>query len=304
MARYNRDFLVPYLHDLCALYLAERKLKNDIWQTSQKIQYCSREHYPSVPREPKEQPISGWTWFLLIFGGFWIMGGLYMMLVLVADPSGIGSMPLEAGWAISSVALFILGVAPLCLGIQEYREIEKRNIRAKSQYKIEVDRYTRAVEQACRDNEHNVKQLPILRRKLRGQEAELEKTLDVRRFVYGANVIPKHYRDFYATVFLYDWFAHGGSDDLDMALNTYVLEEIKARLDRIIEQQSEMILNQRLILAKQQESINAQNQHSDMMRRKLNRIQATEDERLSYERMTETNTAVTAFFAAANYLKS
>lgn len=299
MARYNREFLVPYLHDLCALYLAERRLENDIWHVKQRIQYCSSEHYPAVPKEPKPKPAEGG--FLLAFGGFWIIGGLCLMFGLISGEE-MGAMPLEAGWAISFLALFLLGVAPFCLGMQLRREVEAQNKHAKAQYEVEVDRYERALERAYRDNEHNKKQLPALERKLQGQEAELEKVQDIRRFVYGANVIPKHYRDFYATIFLYDWFAHGGSDDLDMALNTYVLEEIKTRLDRIIEQQSEIILNQRLMLAKQQESIEAQNRHNDMMRQKLNRIQSTEDERLRYERMTETNTAVTAFFAAANYL--
>ena len=304
MARYNREFLVPYLHDLCALYLAERKLQNTISQTKQRIRHCSSEHYPRLPKEPEEQSISGWTGFLLIFGGFWIMGGLYLMLDLMTDPSGMGSMPLGAAWAVSFLALFILGAVPLYLGIQDYREREERNKRAKLQYEIQVEKYAREMKQALCDNEDNKKQLPVLRGRLAGQEAELERVQDMRRFVYGANIIPKHYRDFYATVFLYDWFAYGASDDLDMALNTYVLEEIKARLDRIIQQQSEMILNQRLMLAKQRESIEAQNHHNELMRSKLDRLQTTEDERLRYERMTETNTAVTAFFAAANYLNS
>lgn len=304
MTRYNREFLIPYLHDLCALYVAEQKLQNAISQTEQRIRYCSCEHYPLTPKEPVEQSISGWTWFLFVFGGFWIISGLYMILVLMIDPSGIGSMPLSAGWAMSFMALFLLGALPLYLGIQEYREIEEKNRRAKLQYETAVEKYARAMKKAYCDNEHNKKQLPILRRELSGQEAELEKVHDMRRFVYGANIIPKHYRDFYATVFLYDWFAHGASDDLDMALNTYVLEEIKARLDRIIEQQSEIILNQRLMLAKQRESVDAQNRHNELMRSKLDQLQTTEDERLRYERMTETNTAVTAFFAAANYLKS
>ena len=213
-------------------------------------------------------------------------------------------MPLGLAWSIAFFALFLLGAVPLYWGIQLRREVEEKNQRIKTEYEIHVDRYAKALEHAHLENELNKKQLPALNRKLLGQEAELEKTQDLKRFVYGVNVIPKHYRDFYATVFLYDWFAHGGSSDLDMALNTYVLEEIKSRLDRIIEQQSEIILNQRLMMAKQQESIDAQNRHSDMMRRKLNQLQATEDERLRYERMTETNTAVTAFLAAATYLKS
>lgn len=303
MARYNRDFLIPYLHDLCALYLAEHKLENDIRQTKERIQYCSYEHYPSAPREPKEETISGGTWFVLIFGGFWIIGGLALMSAIIRGEE-IGTMPLEVAWSMAFIALFLFGVAPLYFGINEYREIDKKNKNAQRKYEKSVDAYSRAMERAYIDNDRNAKQLPALKNQLCNQNAELERAQNLKRFVYGVNIIPTHYRNFYATVFLYDWFAHGISNDLDMALNTFVLEEIKERLDQIIEQQAEMILNQRLMLAKQQESIDNQNHHNDMMRRKLDRLQATEDEHLHYDRMIEANTAVTAFFAAATYLKS
>lgn len=303
MARYNRDFLVPYLHDLCALYLAERKLESNIANTMENIKSCSHEHWPKPPREPEGMSIPGWVWFALIFGGFWIVAGHFMVFEIIGGDS-LRTEQIGFAWTMSLFALFFLGATPLYFGIREYRwevEFDKKH---KRDYEILLERYAEDLKQAYLDNEHKANQLPILENQLREQKAELEKLRDVRRFVYGANIIPTHYRNFYATVFLYDWFAYGSSDDLDMALNTFVLEEIKDRLDRIIEQQSEMILNQRKMLAKQQESIDAQDQHNNMMRQKLDQLQATEDERLRYERMAETNTAATAYFTAATYLKS
>lgn len=295
MARYNREFLVPYLHDLCALYFAERKMKVEIGQTDYRIRQCSREHFPVAPAMP-DQGDSGvgcLGWFLNLGGIFLIIAGY---VCTFAPYRKEGSM-LEA-------FLIILGIFSAVLGISIILSARNERDQNQRQYESKMKDYETQLKKAQHDNERNARILPSLKIQLRNQKMELEKIQRLIRLVYGANVIPKHYRDFYATVFLYDWFAYGGSDDLDMALNTYVLEEIKARLDRIIEQQSEMILNQRLMLAKQQESIDAQNRHNGMMRRKLDQLQATQDERLRYDRMIEANTAVTAYFAAATYLKS
>lgn len=104
-------------------------------------------------------------------------------------------------------------------------------------------------------------------------------------------------------VYLYDWFGTSGADDLDHALSMFVLEEIKARLDRIIEQQSEMILNQQLMIANQQKTQELQIAHAKMMRNKVQQLQATEEERLRYDRMIEANTRGMAYFAVADYLR-
>lgn len=289
MAKYNREFLVPYLHDLCALYFAERKLNEEVSKTKSEIVRCSQKYYPKLPSRPamNRTDYSCLGWALCVIATLSIVPALFM-----------SSMPFLCFVVWAGIVMFeFLGVSILISEREEYVNLQKQYDKAMEEHSINMKKAREA-------NERNASMLPSLETALKEKEVELDKVQCLIRYVYSANVIPKHYRDFYATVFLYDWFAYSGADDLDMALNTYVLEEIKARLDRIIEQQSEMILNQRLMLAKQQESIDAQNRHSDMMRRRLNQLQATEEERLRYERMTEANTAATAYFAAATYLKS
>ncbi len=132
------------------------------------------------------------------------------------------------------------------------------------------------------------------------ERKRIAKTLDT---VYAANIIPSHYRDMYAAVYLCDFFSTSRSDDLDMALNTYVLEQIKDKLDVIIEKQREAILNQRLILANQQKSLEEQRAHNDYMRQKVYQIASSIEEQNQYLAMIEGSSAATAYFAAANYLR-
>lgn len=132
---------------------------------------------------------------------------------------------------------------------------------------------------------------------------EIKHTQRLLDDAYRVNIIPTHYRNKYAALFLYDWFNTGGSDDLDMALNMFVLEEIKEKLDMIIRNQSTIILNQRIMQAQQQKTIEQQNEHNRLMRNKLDQLCISSQEHNRYLSMIESNTAATAYFAAADYLK-
>ena len=74
-------------------------------------------------------------------------------------------------------------------------------------------------------------------------------------------------------------------------------------MDQIIANQSDVILNQRIMIANQQRTIEHQKSYENMMRTKLNQIQTTQEQQLGYVRMIESNTAVTAYFAAADYIR-
>ena len=65
-----------------------------------------------------------------------------------------------------------------------------------------------------------------------------------------------------------------------------------------------MILNQRIMIANQNKSIEQQERHNQVLRSKLDRIQASNEERNMYLGMIEANTRADAFFSAATYLKS
>jgi hypothetical protein len=47
-------------------------------------------------------------------------------------------------------------------------------------------------------------------------------------------VIPKHYQDLYAALFLYIWFETGKSKNLDMTATILLDDQIKKKLDLFI----------------------------------------------------------------------
>lgn len=284
MARYNREFLVPYLNNLCALHLAKDRLM--CCYDRARCDRSELEHGPRFekPQWPEPEDVGDTITITLVLG---LLAGFLFLGSDVAPSLRAVFLPLLCACL---VGIFLL-----------WSRLFLRYARRKHTFQKAYIAY----EARCRKwREDAEKEKSKLDNQMHEYQEEINRIDMVLKQVYSANIIPSMYRNKYAAVYLYDWFGTSGADDLDHALSMYVLEEIKARLDRIIEQQSEMILNQRLMLAKQQESIDAQNRHSDMMRSKLDQLQATEEERLRYERMTEANTAATAYFAAATYLKS
>lgn len=62
-------------------------------------------------------------------------------------------------------------------------------------------------------------------------------------------------------------------------------------------------MNQRAMLALQKRSIIAQQEYASFMKRKVCQIAASAEEQTQYLSMIESNAEVTAFFAAADYLR-
>ena len=53
MAQYERDFLVPYLEDLCALYMCERVLRRKVFETTRDIVEIEAQPIMKAPPAPK-----------------------------------------------------------------------------------------------------------------------------------------------------------------------------------------------------------------------------------------------------------
>ena len=104
-------------------------------------------------------------------------------------------------------------------------------------------------------------------------------------------------------MYLYDFFSTSRSDDLDMALNTYVLEQIKDKLDEMIEHQREAIINQRMLMVNQQRALEEQRAYHAYMKKRARQIASSLEEQNQYLDMIKCNTAATAYFAAADYLR-
>lgn len=303
MAKFNREFLVPYLEDVCALYMADLEVCAKMFGVQKEILVLQHGEEIEPPVEPEHEEYLGAIGSFLGGVGIVLMCAIFIPLMDLFIPENErGSAPF-AFYIIFGAVSFLLGLFLWKSFGEPEREVRKNNEELDRQYEEAVRQYRVEKRKISERNEEARKKIPDLEKQmgnLSNERKKIAKTLDA---VYAANIIPSHYRDMYAAVYLYDFFSTSRSNDLDMALNTYVLEQIKDKLDVIIEKQHESILNQRLILANQQKSLEEQRAHNAYMRQKVYQIASSLEEQNQYLAMVESNSAATAYFAAANCLR-
>ncbi len=293
MAKYNREFLVPYLQSICALELAQNKLSKKDEELQYQVRLAQNGYSNPTPRMPEKKPLVNFMDCLFLIAAIALFVPLAILVwgILFSDCPGGFIIFVLIGGAID-VGLFS---SPIC-NIKEGLEWNSRN----------EEQYYEGMKHYRRMNEENAKMrkaVPVLQLEMANCRSEIEKGKMTLKQVYSANIIPSRYRNIYVAIYLYDWFSTSQADELDAALNMFVLEEIKDRLDTIIRNQSEMILNQYMMLSNQQKSLEQQEAHGRMMRGKLDQMIATEQERNVYLEMIEGNTRATAYFAAADYIR-
>ncbi len=294
MVRYDRQFLITYLRDICALHFVLRRIegyRSRLHSNMLAVEAGSGFKKPMTPYY--ESCYSGGVIFLLLFGAFLALLGIGTIQGGMIDYYNDG-FGVKFG-----IFVVLVGLVCIALALVSIKNTKKANEETAEEYNEELEKYKRIQSQ---DDEARRK-LPSMQCEINRWDEEANKVRRTLRSLYGANVIPTRYRDIYAAVYLYDWFSSGGSDDMDHALGMYVLEEIKSRLDRIIANQSEMILNQYVMMSNQQRLIREQSEQGQRIQEQLENLQATESERLCYEKMTEGHLATISFFAQADYFR-
>lgn len=116
--------------------------------------------------------------------------------------------------------------------------------------------------------------------------------------IYSVNIVPKQFRDLYAVHYLYD-FVTTSNESLTTALMNYNLEQIKQKLDTIIEQQREIILNQAIQIS-QNEKLIKQNQQQI---NQLARIEQNTEKADTYSKIAASNAEACAWIGLAQYIK-
>ena len=269
------------MENLCALHIAKWKIdskRSEISSTQRSLwQEIGSNRSPQVPTYEET--------------GIWkgvIVVGIILVIVSWLDIFLISFLAGVVGW------ISLVG------GIYFLSSTNKENKKRKQEYTyLYSNYYTRMRELKKKDDEYNT--YAFVQYSL--HEAETKKIDAALQVAYNANVIPRRYRDIYVAVYLYDWFSTSMADDLDMALNMYVLEEIKDKLDNIINMLAKSLVNQRIIIEDQQKYMEKQERYHQEMLNKLDRMQLTAEEHSRYLGMIEANTAATAYFAAAEYIR-
>ena len=293
MAKYDREFLIPYLEDVCALHLSKKRLEQMISESENEIGQIQLAALEKV-KQPSLDPYVGDG--DLVGMGTGCLGAVLNFLALVL----LFASFFEDSPGPMLVLFLIVGAAGTVLIVRSFGAKDRANAEITATNEMKINKYAAAQDNALASVEPHVN---VVQERIKQYEAEIVKIDALLERLYGVNIIPKWYRDIYPAVYLYDWFSNSRADDLDLALNTLVLEQIKDRLDTIILYQSEVIINQRIMIANQQRSMEQVERHHQELVRKLNNLQASAEEQNMYLSMIEGNTAANAYFSAANYLK-
>lgn len=291
MARYDRMFLVPYLNDICTLQLSKKKIADKIKGEQQKIEQIKEDAIRTVAMPEMEAlgKESSWRAILLCLGAYFLAACFCIAGFLNFDY-----------FFICLLVALILACSPLFIVIGDMKRCKKENVAIQLRNEERVKLYERQKVTALNNASPFVN---IVEGRIAFFEEEIQKIDKLLDELYSARVIPRWYRDLYPAVYLDDWFSNGRSDDLDMALNTFVLEEIKDKLDVIIRNQGEALINQRIMIANQHKAMEQRERHHQELMCKLDAIQTTNEERNSYLQMINANTATNAFYVQATYLR-
>lgn len=300
MADYDRRILVPYLWDVCSAEMLCSKTARELSECRRTIDEMHSQidqkismpvppapdpfHYRNIDEEDRIQ----------VFSVFAI--GLFAVGFLTFLFTGM-----EGIW----VELPILAISALN-GYLALSEKKRTDHNRWARYQSNVESYEENVkryESMVRHQNELRRQLPQWTQYEHGLAARLRQEEKLREHIYSVNVIPARYRNIYAAYYLYDYFRTSGETDLDRIIQTLLLDEIKQRLDQIIVQNEEIMLNQRIQIALQeQQDREATENHRQEMKR-LASMERNQELQMDYQRMIEQNQEVTNFFLAADYLR-
>lgn len=142
-------------------------------------------------------------------------------------------------------------------------------------------------EQAPSAFEKNCKTISDLQQKYDTLNKKLTEVKNILDKAYQVNIVPGMFRNkVYAIYYLYDLIATSNLS-FDLAVLNCNLEEIKLKLDKVIEKQQEAIINQMKIIAQNEQ----QCENVSLMLEKMSNIEKNTSYSATYAQMAANNTA-------------
>lgn len=273
---HNRDVVIIHLRTLRFLEIARERLRKNLETIDYKINNAG---IHQVFYEPQRSgSYSDWTTgnILTAFGtGFaaFVVGILLNELVYWLFDSRVFMVLAFIGLAIGVV----IGVYGIIKRIKDENKIDRQHATNIANTKKAMADDSVRVQLELQEKER----LIVIRPKVYAEYQQVDNQL---KHSYSVNIIPSQFRNLYAVYYLYE-FLSTSDNTLSEALLHYDLDEIKRKLDIVIQQQEQIILNQELQIS-QNESLRKQN-----------------DDLIKYAIATETNTRMAAQYtevAAAN----
>lgn len=302
---YNREVLKLHLKGLRFLEMARARLNSNIVSIDRKVANLGHPKYINVPTKKSLDgeyvPVVGW-----------LIAGLVVFLIgwgIVAARSAIDKHRFSniGGYIPPSTTPIVpLELLSICVIIALFfivkAEIRRRQLGKQYQNDLQIYGQTIAGDQARVQLE--IGEINRLRSIRPAVAAELDRVKKLLESTYDVDFVPSQFRSLYAVYFLYD-FMSTSRESFSSALIHYNLNEIKAKLDKIIEQQQEMILNEHIMMAQNQEMINQNKQqiaqNNDMLGHAIE-IEHNTEIAAKYSQVAARNTDLIAFCTAAQFL--
>ncbi len=151
---------------------------------------------------------------------------------------------------------------------------------------------------APQKHQENLKRIMPSMKKRSGIEKEIKEAKLLLQKAYDINVVPKQFRNIYAIWFIHDYIVTS-TETLSAAFLHCDLDKIKQKLDTIIEQQKEIIINQRILMAQNAQMIEQNQQTLD----RLANIESNTERAAQYAAIASNNAEACAWIGIANYIK-
>lgn len=222
---YNREVLKNYLYNLQTLEFAKNKLEFEKANLEYRMGALCCPHQ-IAPRD-------SWADYGICFGGLALMVGLFLLALWIINGSNGGGFfsilfglikPIAIIVMIASVIIFMIIIIST---ISDYVQDGKR-------FDLEMQNEAKRLEIEKQEWQHLSNILPYVTQ-------DLENTKDLLNSAYSINIIPENIRGLYGVYFLYKYISTS-QVSLNEAFFHFDLDEIKCKLDIIIEQQREIIL--------------------------------------------------------------
>lgn len=146
----------------------------------------------------------------------------------------------------------------------------------------------------------------VLQNNYNGITKELDVVNKLLSKEYNLNIIPSNFRNITAVYYLYD-FIKTSNQSFTTALMHFDLHEIKSKLDIVIQQNQEIIIQQAYIISQNQRTIE-QNQaclkRLSNLERTASNIEYNTAQAATYSSIAANNAEVCAWIGIANYLKN
>ncbi|MBQ6896802.1 MAG: hypothetical protein IJN69_06305 [Oscillospiraceae bacterium] len=291
MAYYEREILVPYLHDVSSIELLFSKLLKQYFNLKNKrdnlVAKANNIKNQQAPSRPSTSDTFAACIAFIIFTFIAAVITIVIVRFINIFSTGIAIIAGIIGFLITIFMFYGL-----------IDSIKDNNVK-KNKYSNSLAIYNNRFSEANKLlNEAN--KIDSTMKKIYAETKRIEK---IRNDVYNINIIPSRYRNLNVACYLYDYFSTSRETDLDKILQTMLLDEINQKMDRVINKLESVIINQRCQLAMQYESNTLlKKQHKEHMTALAN-LERNQELHSEYLRMIDVNTTVSAVFSAANYMQ-